>query len=342
MPTTPDTTPDTALDDAIRAAIDGKTKPQGALGRIEEVAAQIARLQGCVAPRMSHCRLVLFAADHGLSQEGVSAFPPEVTRQMVLNFAGGGAAANVFARAGAIDLAVVNAGVRGGAFGLPGVIDRPMGEGTANCRHAPAMSPETCAAAMRAGRDIASAGVCEALALGEMGIANTSAATLIAHRLLGLPIADLVGRGTGLDDAGLAHKREVLGAASARVPREIGPAAALAEFGGFEIAMMTGAMLAAAEARRLVLVDGFIASVAALVAVRMAPEARAAMVFAHHSAEAGHGAVLAALQAQPLLHLGLRLGEGTGAALAWPLVRAAAAMLNEMASFADAGVSGRA
>ena len=336
------TTSDSALDDAIRAAIDGKTKPPGALGRIEDVAARIARLQGRVTPRMSRCRLVLFAADHGLAQEGVSAYPPEVTRQMVLNFAAGGAAANVFARAGGLDLAVVNAGVLGGPLAAPGVIDRPMGAGTANCRHCPAMSPESCAAALQAGREIAAEGTWDALALGEMGIANTSAATLIAHRLTGLPIADLVGRGTGLDDAGLAHKHEVLGAASARVPGALTPDAALAEFGGFEIAMMTGAMLAAAEARRLVLVDGFIASVAALVAVRMAPGARAAMVFAHHSAEAGHGAVLAALQAQPLLHLGLRLGEGTGAALAWPLVRAAAAMLNEMASFADAGVSGRA
>jgi nicotinate-nucleotide--dimethylbenzimidazole phosphoribosyltransferase len=333
---------DTAFETTLRAAIDGKTKPPGSLGRIEEVAAQIARLQGTVTPRMDTCRLVIFAADHGIAEEGVSAFPAEVTRQMVLNFANGGAAANVFTRANGIDLAVVNAGVRGGPFGLPGVLDHPMGEGTANCRHAPAMSPGTCAEALRIGRGIGASGDWDAMAFGEMGIANTSAATLIAHRLTGLPVADLVGRGTGLDDAGLARKRDVLAAASARVPGEIGPEAALREFGGFEIAMMTGAMLAAAEAGRVVLVDGFIASAAALVAARMEPGARAAMVFAHHSAEAGHGAVLAALKAQPLLHLGLRLGEGTGAALAWPLVRAAAAMLNEMASFAEAGVSGRA
>lgn len=335
-------TRDPRLGAAIQAAIDGKTKPPGSLGRIEEVAAQIARLQRSVTPRMETCRLILFAADHGIAAEGVSAYPPEVTRQMVLNFAGGGAAANVFCRANGIDLAVVNAGVRGGPFGLPGVLDRPLGEGTANARHGPAMSTGTCAEALRIGRDLGRAGDRDAVALGEMGIGNTSAATLIAHRLTGIPIADLVGRGTGLDDAGLAHKRAVLEAASARVPGEIGPEEALRQFGGFEIAMMTGAMLEAAAARRIVLVDGFIAGAAALAAVRIDPGARAAMVFAHHSAEAGHGAVLAALGAQPLLHLGLRLGEGTGAALAWPLVRAAAAMLRDMASFAEAGVSGRA
>lgn len=333
---------DVDFETRLGAAIDGKTKPVGALGRIEEVAAQIARLQGSLTPRMERCRLVIFAADHGLTAEGVSAYPAEVTRQMVLNFARGGAAANVFARANGIELGVVNAGVRGGAFGLAGVTDLPLGEGTANCRHAPAMSGATCAEALRLGRGIGAEGGWDAMAFGEMGIGNTSAATLVAHRLTGLPVADLVGRGTGLDEAGVAHKRDVLVAASARVPGEIGAARALAEFGGFEIAMMAGAMLGAAEARRIVLVDGFIASAAALAAVRLEPGARAAMVFAHHSAEAGHGAVLAALGAQPLLHLGMRLGEGTGAALAWPLVRAAAAMLNEMASFADAGVSGRA
>jgi nicotinate-nucleotide--dimethylbenzimidazole phosphoribosyltransferase len=336
------TVTETDFDTRLSAALDGKTKPPGSLGRIEEVAAQIARLQGSLTPRMDRCRLVIFAADHGLTAEGVSAYPAEVTRQMVLNFARGGAAANVFARANGIDLGVVNAGVRGGPLGLEGVTDWPLGEGTRNCRHEPAMSEATCDEALRRGRGIGASGGWDAMAFGEMGIGNTSSATLIAHRLTGLPVADLVGRGTGLDDAGVARKRDILLAASARVPGEIGAARALAEFGGFEIAMLAGAMLGAAGARRLVLVDGFIASVVALVAVRLEPTARDAMIFAHHSAEAGHGAVLAALGAQPLLHLGMRLGEGTGAALAWPLVRAAAAMLNEMASFADAGVSGRA
>jgi len=334
-------TQDLSFDEQLRAAIDHKTKPQGSLGRIEELAAQIARLQRSLTPRLATCRLVVFAADHGVTEEGVSAFPAAVTRQMVLNFANGGAAANVFTRANGIDLGVVNAGVRGGPFAMPRIFDHPMGEGTANFLRQPAMTPETCAQALRIGGEIGRAGDWDAMAFGEMGIGNTSSATMIAHRLLGLSVADLVGRGTGLDDAGVAHKCDVLQAASSRVPEALGPKGVLQEFGGFEIAMMTGAMISAARARRIVLVDSFIASAAALVAVQMDPAVRAAMVFAHHSAEAGHGAVLAALDAQPLLHLGLRLGEGTGAALAWPLVRAAAAMLTEMASFSDAGVSGR-
>ena len=332
---------DAAFDDRLRAAIDGKTKPLGALGRIEDLAAQIARLQTSLTPRMASCRLIIFAADHGLAEEGVSAYPADVTRQMVMNFARGGAAANVFARAGGIDLLVVNAGVRGGPLDLPGVIDRPLGPGTRNSRHAPAMTAQTCAQAIEMGRAMGAEGDFDAMAFGEMGIANSSAASLIAHRLTGVPLDDLVGRGTGLDDAGLAHKRAVLAAASARVPGALDPMGALREFGGFEIAMMAGAMLGAAAARRIVLVDGFIACAAALIALGLEPGARAAMVFAHHGAEAGHGPLLAALRAEPLLHLGLRLGEGTGAALAWPIVRAAAAMLCDMASFADAGVAGR-
>lgn len=334
-------TADPTFEARLRAAIDGKTKPLGALGRIEDLAAQIARLQASLTPRMERCRLVIFAADHGIAAEGVSAFPPEVTRQMVLNFARGGAAANVFAQSAGIGLQVVNAGVRGGSFDLPGIIDHPLGEGTANSRHGPAMTEAACAQAIARGRDLGRADDLDAMAFGEMGIANTSAAALIAHRLTGLGLDDLVGRGTGLDDAGLAHKRAVLAAASARVPDPLDAMGALHEFGGFEIAMMVGAMLGAAEARRIVLVDGFIASATALVAIKLEPQARAAMVFAHRGADAGHGPLLAALGADPLLDLGLRLGEGTGAALAWPLVRAAAAMLRDMASFAEAGVSGR-
>jgi nicotinate-nucleotide--dimethylbenzimidazole phosphoribosyltransferase len=332
---------DAAFEDSLRAALDGKTKPLGALGRIEDLAAQIARLQSSLTPRMSNCRLIIFAADHGLADEGVSAYPADVTRQMVMNFARGGAAANVFARAGGIDLQVVNAGVRGGRFHLPGVIDRPLGCGTRNSRHAPAMSADICAKAIEIGRAMGAEGDFDAMAFGEMGIANSSAASLIAHRLTGVPLADLVGRGTGLDDAGLAHKRAVLEATSARVPGGLDAMGALREFGGFEIAMMTGAMLGASGARRIVLVDGFIASAAALLASQIEPRARAAMVFAHHGAEAGHGPLLGAMKAEPLLHLNLRLGEGTGAALAWPLVRTAAAMLRDMASFSEAGVSGR-
>lgn len=321
----------------IRHSIDTKTKPPGSLGRIEDLAAQIALLQGTLTPRMEQAQLTIFAGDHGIAAEGVSAFPQAVTAQMVLNFLGGGAAANVFARTTGVDLRVVDAGV---AVDIdhPDLIVRKVAPGTANSAAGPAMTAAQCAEARATGAALGTDGGADAVCFGEMGIANTASATLVAHKITGKPVAELTGRGTGLDDAGLRHKTEVLERAAARTGA-LSPAEALAEYGGFEIAMMAGAMEGAARAGRLVIVDGFIASAAALVVLAEAPELRRAMVFAHASAEAGHRAVLAYLQADPLLTLGLRLGEGTGALLAWPLVRAAAAMLTEMASFEDAGVS---
>ncbi|MGY6412045.1 MAG: nicotinate-nucleotide--dimethylbenzimidazole phosphoribosyltransferase [Alkalilacustris sp.] len=333
---------DTAFEAQLRAAIDTKTKPVGSLGRIESLAAQIARLQRTLRPRMEDCTLLIFAADHGIAAEGVSAFPQAVTAQMVGNFLAGGAAANVFAATAGVAVRVIDAGVASPMADAPGLIRRPVAPGTANFRHAPAMTAAQAAQALATGAELARAAPGEALACGEMGIANTSAAALLAHRLSGVALAALVGRGTGLDDSGLAHKRAVLEAASARVPGGLSPDAALAEFGGFEIAMMAGAMQAAAEEGRIVLVDGFIATAAATVALARAPSIRPALVFSHRSAEAGHTALLAALGARPLLELGMRLGEGTGALLAWPLVRAAAAMLRDMASFDSAGVTGPA
>ena len=326
----------------VQAAIDAKTKPRGALGRIEALAAQIAGLQQSLAPRMDRCTLLIFAADHGIAAEGVSAYPQAVTREMLRNFLAGGAAANVFAATQGVEVRVVDAGVAGAPLDHPGLIARRMGPGTANSRHGPAMEARSCAAALAAGAELARDAPGEGLALGEMGIANTAAAALLAHRLTGLGLEALVGRGTGLDDAGLAHKRAVLAAAAARVPGKPAPAAALAEFGGFEIAMMVGAMIAAAGQGRAVLVDGFIATAAATAALALDPGIRPALVFAHRSAEAGHGALLEWLGARPLLDLEMRLGEGTGALLAWPLLRAAAAMLRDMASFESAGVSGPA
>lgn len=327
---------------ALQARIDGKTKPIGALGRIEALAAQIARVQGTLTPRMEACRLIIFAADHGIAAEGVSAYPQAVTRQMALNFLAGGAAANVFARQFGVEVAVVDCGIAGAPIDDPKLIARRMGAGTANSRHTPAMTRAACEATMAAGEALAREGDFEALCLGEMGIANTSSAALLAHKLTGLSLAALVGRGTGLDDAGLARKLAVLIAAAARTPATLPPAEALAAYGGFEIAAMAGAMLGAARARRIVLVDGFIASAAALAAIRMEPSVQAHLVFAHRSAEQGHAALLEALGAAPLLDLGLRLGEGSGALLAWPILRASAAMLNEMASFTEAAVSGPA
>lgn len=333
---------DADFETALSAKIDAKTKPLGALGRIETLAAQVARLQGTLTPKMATCELVICAADHGIARAGVSAYPSEVTRQMVLNFASGGAAANVFCAANDVALQVVNAGVLGGPFGMDGVRDMAVGDGTANSLEGPAMTPDQRDAALAAGRRLGGEGSADAMAFGEMGIGNTSAATLITHSLTGQDVATLTGRGTGLDDAGLTAKQHLLSEAAARRTGLTDASEVLAEYGGFEIAMIAGAMLGAAEARRVVLVDGFIASAAALVAARMHPPVRGAMVFAHRSAEPGHLAILNALEAQPLLDLGMRLGEGTGAVLAWPIVKSAVAMLNDMASFESAGVSGKA
>lgn len=327
---------------ALQARIDGKTKPLGALGRIEALAAQIARVQHSLSPRMEACRLILFASDHGIAAEGVSAYPAEVTRQMVLNFLAGGAAANVFARQAGLPVAVVDCGVAGPPIADPRLISRRIAAGTANARNGPAMTAAQAEAALATGRALAGEGDFDALCLGEMGIGNSSAAALLAAKVTGASVMGFIGRGTGVDAAGLARKQAVLEAAAARTAPRLGPTEALAQYGGFEIASMAGAMLGAAEARRLVLVDGFIAGAAALVALGLEPGIRGNLVFAHRSAEQGHAALLAALGAEPLLDLGLRLGEGSGALLAWPLVRAAAAMLNEMASFDSAAVSGPA
>lgn len=324
----------------IRHTIDTKTKPLGALGRIEALAEAIALLQGTVAPVMQACTLTIFAADHGIAQAGVSAFPQVVTGQMVLNFLAGGAAANVFARVNGVALQVVDAGVAGEPIAHPALIDRRIAPGTANFLDGPAMTPAQAQRALDHGAGIARAAVGEALAFGEMGIANTATAAALIHKLTGLPLAGLVGRGTGLDDAGLRHKLDVLTRAVARTGA-LTPAEAMAEYGGFEIVMMTGAMLETARAGRVVLVDGFIATAAALLASKLEPESRRAMIFCHQSHEAGHRAALAAMDANPLLSLDMRLGEGTGALLAWPLLKAAAAMMTDMASFDTAGVSTR-
>ena len=326
---------------AIRDAIDGKTKPLGALGRLESLAAQIARVQQTLEPTAERCRLTVFAADHGIAQAGVSAYPQAVTRQMLQNFLAGGAAANVMAKALGVAFALVDAGVRGPALEAPGLASVRIGNGTQNAAERPAMSRAQCDRAIREGRAIGGEPGHEAACFGEMGIGNTSSASLVAAKLLGMPVGRLAGRGTGLDDEGLARKKRILEAAAARTPGELDPDTALCEYGGFETVMLAGAMLGAAQSGKLVLVDGFIATVSALAASRMMPGLERHLVFAHRSAEAGHAVVLEAMGAEPLLDLNLRLGEGTGALLAWPLVQAAAAILRDIASFGSAGVSGK-
>ncbi len=332
---------DVRLEAKLRHKIDNKTKPVGALGQLEDLALQLGLIQRCDIVTFDNPQMVVFAADHGIAVEGVSAFPQAVTLQMVANMLAGGAAINVLARQHGFALQVVDAGVAADLDDHPSLIKRKIAHGTHNLCKAPAMSEAQLDQALRAGVDIIKALPGNIVAFGEMGIANTSSAALLLHRLTGTSLKDATGRGTGLSDAQLLHKREVLMLAVLRHANATSPLQVLAAMGGFEIAMMVGAMLQAASQRRVILVDGFIAGAAALVAQKLVPTVQHYMVFCHRSAERGHRLLLDHLNARPLLDLDLRLGEGTGALLAWPLVQSSARLMNEMASFASAGVSGK-
>ncbi|MES2687735.1 MAG: nicotinate-nucleotide--dimethylbenzimidazole phosphoribosyltransferase [Pseudomonadota bacterium] len=334
-------TADAALAARLQQRINHKTKPLGALGRLETLALQLGLIQRSEAIRFDAPQMVVFAADHGIASEGVSAFPQAVTLQMVGNMLAGGAAINVFARQHGFALQVVDAGVAAELTAHPQLLQRKIAAGTANLCGGPAMSMAQAVQALHTGMAVVKDLPGNVVAFGEMGIANTSPAALLLARLAGLPISDVVGRGTGLDDAQLAHKQAVLTRALAHHADAHEPLAVLAALGGFEIAMMSGAMLQAASERRVVLVDGFIAGAAALVACALLPAVKDYLVFCHRSAERGHHLLLAHLQATPLLDLDMRLGEGTGALLAWPLLQSAALFLAEMASFDSAGVSGK-
>ena len=340
---------DPALHSVLQAAIDNKTKPPGSLGRLETLAVQIGEILGTDKPVLTHPQMVVFAADHGLTAQGISAFPADVSWQMVENFLTGGAAVSVLARQHGLALTVVDCGVnRDFLAGLPAGTQRPgllvrkvagVEHGTADASQGVAMSQVQCEQAMRHGMELVSGLPGNALLLGEMGIGNTSAASLLLARLAGLDVELCTGAGTGLDAAAVARKCEVLRRVLALHANATQPLDALAAFGGLEIATMTGAVLQAAAQRRLILVDGFIASAAVLVAYALQPLVLQRCVFAHRSGERGHSLMLNALKVEPLLDLQLRLGEGSGAALAWPLLQSACAILREMASFASAGVS---
>ncbi len=364
---------DRTLAPALQARIDGKTKPPGALGRLESLALQLGLIQHSLAPQIRQPHILVCAGDHGAAKAGISAYPQEVTWQMVENFLAGGAAINVLARQASAQLIVADAGVAHDFGARDGLLDKKVGAGgTANYLAGPAMDAAQCQAALTHGAAIVqqlAASGCNTLGFGEMGIGNTASASLLTHCLTGLPLADVVGRGTGLDDVGLERKRTLLqqaldiwpqrphfnpfpcaaqGETLKRGPQTDEAQSAenaenalciLSRFGGFEIAMLTGAMLAAAQAGMTLVIDGFIVTSALLVAYRIAPEILDYCVFSHRSNEAGHRLQLDWLQVQPLLDLDLRLGEGSGAALALPLLRSACAVINEMASFASAGIS---
>lgn len=345
---------DAALTATLQHTLDHKTKPQGSLGRLEALALQLGQILGTTAPVLEQPQLVVFAADHGLAARGVSAFPSDVTWQMVENFLAGGAAVSVLAKQNGIALTVVDCGVkRDFLAGLPAgpngeapqrsglwVRKAPGAEqGTADSSMHSAMTQAQCQQALQHGMDVVRSLPGNALLLGEMGIGNTSAASLLLSRIAGLDIAVCTGAGTGLDADAVQRKTEVLREVLAHHANATAPLDALAAMGGFEIATMVGAVLQAAHERRVVVVDGFIATSAVLVAHALQPLVLQRCVFAHRSGERGHEFMLQHLGVQALLDLGLRLGEGSGAALAWPLLQSACAVLRDMASFAQAGVS---
>ena len=339
---------DDALTARLQHCIDHKTKPLGALGGIEKLALRIGTILGSDAPQLQQPQMLVCAGDHGLTARGVSAYPSDVTWQMVENFLAGGAAVSVLARQYGLALTVVDCGVaremapRAAAPGQPQLLLRKVAAGTQDASVGPAMSAAQCAQAIETGREVVRGLPGNALLLGEMGIGNTSVASLLLARLYGVSLDDCTGAGTGLDAAGVARKRAVLAQALAVNADAVEPLDALAALGGFEVAALTGAVLQAALERRVIVVDGFITSAAVLVAARLQPHILQRCVFTHGSAEPGHALMLAQLGAQPLLNLGLRLGEGSGAALAWPLLESACAILREMASFEAAGVATQA
>lgn len=336
---------DTALKIALQLKIEQKTKPLGALGQLETLALHIGLCQNSLTPCLTKPSIVIFAGDHGVVAAGVSAYPQTVTAQMVANFLAGGAAISVFAKQHGLNLIVVDAGVNADLSPHPQLHHAKIGKGTQNFLTQSAMSQAECLQAIRTGADLVAkqhAAGCNCIGFGEMGIGNTSSAALLMHTLTGLPLVNCVGRGTGLNDKQLAHKVAVLQQALEQNgdwgSQSSTALNALATFGGFEIAMMVGAYLKAAECGMVIMVDGFIASSALLVASTLYPQVLEYCVFSHVSDEQGHQALLSHFNATALLNLNLRLGEGSGIALAYPLLQSAVLFLNEMASFTEAGV----
>ena len=332
---------DNNLDTAIKDKLNNKTKPLGSLGKLESIAFKIARLQNNLEPSLNNPHCFVFAADHGLAQQGVSAFPQEVTAQMVMNFIGGGAAINVLCQQHGIAFNVVNAGVASDLPSHPLLIDRCIKQGTNNSYTDSAMSQAELDQAINTGAQLVDEKHdSNTFIFGEMGIGNTASASLIMHLLTDVPLDACIGRGTGLDDEGLKQKLAILAHVAERHKEHAGnPLEVLRCVGGLEIAMMCGAMLACGEQKKLFLVDGFIATAAVLVASKITPNILDYCVFSHLSDEQGHRLMLEHLNATPLLQLSMRLGEGSGAATAFPLLQSAVALLNQMASFDSANVS---
>lgn len=326
-----------------RARQDTLTKPQGSLGRLEELSIQVAGIQGRARPIIKDRVIVTMAADHGVVEEGVSLYPQEVTAQMVLNFLRGGAGINVLARHMGARVVVVDMGVAADLSPHPGLVVKKIGRGTHNMARGPAMGREEAIRALEAGIGVVEEELAkgtDVLGIGDMGIGNTTASSAIVAAITSVPVAQATGRGTGLDDRGLRHKIEVIKRAlEVNRPDPADPVDVLAKVGGFEIGGLAGAILGVAAHRVPVVLDGFIAGAAALIAVGLSPQVRDYLIAAHRSVEIGHSLVLEHLALKPLLDLDLRLGEGTGAALGISLVEVAVKILNDMATFAEASVS---
>lgn len=323
----------------LRNKLDNKTKPVGALGRLEDLAFRIGLILGNENPKLIKPQMLVCAADHGLAAEGISAYPSDVTWQMVENFLAGGAAVSVLSKQNDISLNVVDCGVRHDFEPREGLFIQKVSKGTENALQGPAMSNEECQQAINNGMNIVRELEGNAVLIGEMGIGNSSAAAMLLARLTDNNISCCTGSGTGMFGANLKKKTSILENVLEKHKDAKNPLAALAAFGGFEIATMAGAVIQSASERRVILVDGFIASSAVLVASRIRSKVLDYCIFSHRSDEQGHSLMLKAMNAEPLLDLKLRLGEGSGAALAWPLLMSACTILREMASFDAAGVS---
>ena len=336
--------PGNKIAEQLSHKINNKTKPLGSLGRLEEIAQKTGLIQQTLTPELKAPAILVFSADHGIAAEGVSPFPQEVTQQMVLNFVNGGAGINVFARQNGIGIKVVDAGVKGDFDDSikSEIINAKIAEGTRSFLNAPAMTIEQCKQAVRKGAEIVqqySDNGCNVIGFGEMGIGNTSSSAMLMHCITGEPLETCVGKGTGLDEEGLKKKRDILAGSLKHYNDNGSPLQILSHYGGFELAMIAGGFLKAAENKMTIIVDGFNVTASLLVAHKIEPNVLDYCIFAHHSDEKGHAKMLEHLDAKPLLNLNMRLGEGTGAAVAYPIIEASVNFLNEMASFDEAGVS---
>jgi len=337
-------TPDEALRLAIQEKIDNLNKPKGSLGRLEELAMQVCLIQQTLSPSLNHPCHLLLGGDHGIEREGVSVSPREVTWQQMINFTRGGGGVNMFCRQHGFHLRIVDMGVDYDLSQVPGIINSKIARGTKNFLYEPAMTEGEFDKAIEVGASLVDECIaegCQVLSIGEMGIANTSPSSIWMHLLGNIPLEDCIGAGAGLDSPGIRHKYEVLSkaVANSKLYTLNSTLAILRYFGGFEMIAAIGAMLRAAERHLIILIDGFIMTACAIAAIRLYPATQDYMIFTHCGDESGHQKMLDIVGAKPLLYLGLRLGEGTGALCAFPIIDSAVRMMNEMNNFANAKIT---